>query len=126
MSYTRGPYSRFASLPSEERPEIHTARRVDFALGRYAFDSTTGAFESMHATAQRVCITVAEHVTPPHYITPQSLEQTRQDVVRALARLGSAIRDVTVAVTSTTPGVESVAVSFTDAVSGQNLSVQLR
>lgn len=126
MSYSRGPYAAYATLPSPDRPEIHSAREVDFARRRYSFDATTGAFESMPHVAQRVVILVARNVKPRHFITDQDQAATRQDIVRALEPLDALIADLVVTVERPAAGLESITVRYRDVSTGLNQTVQLR
>jgi hypothetical protein len=125
VSYSRGPYAAYATLPSPDRPEVHSSREVDFARRRYSFDTTTGAFESMPHVAQRAVILVARNVKPRHFITEQDQEATRQDIVRALEPLASLMADLVVTVERPAAGREEITVRYRDTSTGLNQTVQL-
>lgn len=125
MPYARGPYERFHALPAPARPAVHSSREVDFSAGRYSFDATTGAFESMSSVGQRVVILVAQTVPRTAFLTDQDLAGRRQDIERALLPLAADIADLVVEVTSPSSGREAVRVSYLDISTGLNQTVQL-
>lgn len=71
MAYSSGPYARFPTLPVPPRPEVSSARNVDFTTLRYTLNGTTGGFESMPPTVQRVIMLIMFGVDVPKFNTAQ-------------------------------------------------------
>ena len=87
MTYSRGPYSTFTSLPVPPRPEVHSSRKINFPTKLYEIEASTGGFESMPSVAQRVLMLVSFNVPPSKFVTPVDNEQVRQRIITALAPL---------------------------------------
>lgn len=84
MAYRTGPYQDFVELPVPPRPVLCSARKIDAPTADFVFNGTTGGFESMPSTAQRVLLLVAWADTNERFITPQDLESHRQAIVASL------------------------------------------
>ncbi len=129
MAYSSGPYSLFPALPSPPRPEVSTARKINFQFGTFAIDDTTGGFDAMSSTAQRVVILVAKNVKKPPNITPQSLLKIEQDVRSALSVLTKQPEPVIAIKTLTVEhvgyGAVQVNLRFSDLGTGEDNTVQL-
>lgn len=108
MSFSRGPYATFTSLPSPERTRVVSARGIDSTTGRYQVEDD-GAFTPMPGTAQRVLLAVAFDAgeTPRAQSEPE-LEARQQRLAAAVAPLVEGARPAIavnrIAVTATAPG----------------------
>ena len=90
MSYSTGPYAKFTSLPVLPRPEVHSARAIDFPTKKYEIDPTTGGFVGMPSVAQRVMLLISFESQDSKFVTPQDNERARQRIITALKVLTEA------------------------------------
>jgi hypothetical protein len=128
MAYTRGAYALFTSLPVPARPELHSSRSIDAPSKRYELDATTGGYESMPSTAQRVLLLISFAAIDAKFITAQEQEETRQRIIDALKVLtdgpSPAISLKSVLVGSDRTGVSFRHVTYRDLGTGIDETVQ--
>ena len=87
MPYSTGPYSRFTTLPVPPRPEIHTARNIDFTTLQFTVDGVTGGFDSMPPTVQRVILLILFNTETPRFNTERDRQALDTSIRNALAEL---------------------------------------
>lgn len=87
MPYSTGPYSRFTTLPVPPRPEIHTARNIDFTTLQFTVDGVTGGFDSMPPTVQRVILLILFNTETPRFNTERDRQALDTSIRNALADL---------------------------------------
>ena len=125
MAYGTGPYSLFVSLPAPPRPEVSSARNIDFATKRYMLDDTTGGFERMSPTCQRVVILVAQAAQPSQFNTEPEHNAAKAAIVKALEVLTAAqppqIKLKSVECTSPTSGTGKWEIRFKDLTVGTDI-----
>lgn len=128
MAYTRGPHAAHSSLPLLPRPILHSSRSIEATTGRYVVDSTTGGFESMPSTAQRVLLIVSHADVKTDFITDQDAEEARRRIMNALDVLTSgqtpAIKLLRVEVGSDSTGTTYRRVDYRNLLTGLDESVQ--
>lgn len=126
MSYSRGPYSTFESLPAPDVTTLHSSRKIDFATKRYVNDDD-GNPVSQPSIQQIVALKVTFEVPDAKVITPQDQEASRQAVIIALSELtrppSPLIDRVEVVFDSVLAGQESNVVNFRDLSTGLDESV---
>ena len=131
MAFRQGPYQAFVELPVPPRPVICSAAKIDAQSSDYVLDTTTGGFEAMPSTAQRVLqfVTGAQSRNRSGFITPQNLEANRLGIIAALSPMtdgpSPAIKLLVVTAISTSPGRLSGTVQFTDLTTGLDQTVQV-
>ena len=87
MAYAKGPYNQQSFLPLPSKGSAHSARSIDFTLGRVEVDEQTGAFKAMPPNSQRVALLISFEVEDTKFITPQSQDRTRKQIRTALTPL---------------------------------------
>ena len=111
MSYSTGPYAKFPTLPVPPRPQVHSARSINFTTKKYEIDSVTGGFVGMPVVAQRVALLVSFNVEDTKFITPQDDEKVRQRMIEALSVLTESKPPV-ISITSIEVGRDAPGVAF--------------
>lgn len=128
MGYTRGPYAAHSSLPVLDRPILYSSRKIDPQTGRYKLNQTTGGFDMMPSTAQRVFLLVAMAAPVQDFITPQHAAETRQRIMAALDIMTSgpapAIKLLSVEVGSDEAGKSYRRIEYRNLTTGLDESVQ--
>jgi len=120
MAYSTGPYTRFVQLPVPARPTINSARNIDVTTGRYTLDNTTGGFEAMPPTVQRVIILASRAMleTKVSYNSIEMRNKLRLELNTALSVLTAkpdpAIRLDELLVMSEVAGTANVEIAFKD------------
>jgi hypothetical protein len=90
MPYSTGPYNKFTSLPVPPRPEIHSARNINFTTLQFTVNGVTGGFDSMPPTVQRVIMLVMFNTETPKFNTERDRNALDQSIRNALAELTKA------------------------------------
>ncbi len=87
MPYSTGPYNKFTSLPVPPRPEIHSARNINFTTLQFTVNGVTGGFDSMPPTVQRVIMLVMFNTETPRFNTERDRNALDQSIRTALEDL---------------------------------------
>ena len=131
MAYATGAYHTHSLLPVPPRPALATARELDVPRKQFVINATTGGYESMNATVQRVILLVAFALKAKDwkFLTDRDNEQRRQAGVTAREIM---TKDITpeivervVTVTRDRASVGKVNVEFGDAPTGEENTLQL-
>lgn len=131
MPFATGPYHAHSLLPVPPRPALATARELDVPRKQFVINATTGGYESMNATAQRVVLLVAFAIKAKDwkFLSDRDNERRRQAVATALEIMTKAtppdITGLVVTVVRDRAGVGKVDVEFVDATTGQKNELQL-
>ena len=125
MSYSRGPYAEYTSLPPPDRPTLGSSRKIDFRAATYAVDGDDGGMVHMPTIAQLVALAVADAVQGVTTITPQEQERTRQRIRDAIKPWSKHMSSIVITVERTAAGVEKRSVSYRDTSTGLDHEVAL-
>jgi len=128
MPYLTGPYAHQTSLPSPARPTIYSARNIDFATQRYTIDTSTGGYDAMQSTRQRVLLAVAFGAGErPSHVDDRQLEARSQRIIAALDDLvaDGSIADVSVSFEHPSPGVVRERVNYRNLQTGTDDSAEV-
>ena len=87
MAFSTGPYARFTTLPVPPRPEIATARNIDFTTLEYKVDGVTGSWARMPPTVQRVIMLIMFNTQTPRFNTERDRNALDQNIRNALSIL---------------------------------------
>lgn len=125
MTYCKGPYQHFTSLPSPSTTVLHSSREIDFVERRYTTD-TNGNPEGMPSTRQRVFLALDFGTgSPPAFQTEPELARRRAAIIAALQPMvvEGAIRLESVDVVAGSTGTTQEQVSYTDLGTGDSDTV---
>lgn len=111
MTYSTGPYAKFTTLPVPPRPQVSSARAINFSTKQYEIDEVTGGFVGMPVVAQRVALLVSFNVPESKFITAQDNQKVRDRIINALKVLTDAKPPI-IALTSVEVGTEAPGVGF--------------
>jgi hypothetical protein len=127
MSYSKGPYATFESLPAPDATVLNSSRKVNFATKRYENDADGNPL-SQPSIQQIVALKVTFNVPDEKLITPQSQEASRQAVLQALTDLTAPpsplIDRVTVTFASERAGLQQNVINFRDLSTGLDQTVE--
>ena len=127
--YRKGPYQDFVDLPVPPRPVLVSARRIDAPSEDFVFNATTGGFEAMSSTAQRVLLLVSFAETLKRFVTPQDLRENEQAITAALGiltrRPSPAIKLLEVKCEPFLPEHPKTTIRFVDLTTGLDQQIQV-
>lgn len=87
MAYSTGPYARYTTLPVLPRPEIHSARSINYEHLRYEITDATGGFDGMPPIVQQVILLIQFNVEEPKFVSDQTMTKVQKDIRTALSPL---------------------------------------